>query len=205
MTSPSEVEVAPGLSGDLGVRDLGAVSNSTPFDLAVGLALRDASGFASYLTALDLPGTPAYHDFLSASDLAARFGATPASIAAASAYFESYGLGVTVSPDRLLLDVQGPASGVGPAFGTTFDRYLGPTGREFISHPTPAMLPGSVGWTGVLGLGNSTPLTPAATSGSASVPLVGPAAACSGTVPFVPCQVWQAYDMSGLIGAGTTG
>lgn len=202
---PSLVEVAPAFSAGPGVRDLGAVSGSTPFDVAVGLALQDPVGLAATLSAEYLPGTPAYHGFLSTSTLADRFGASPRTIAAATAYFESFGLQVSVSPDRLVLQVQGPASKVAPAFGTSFNSYIGPNDREFVSHPTAATLPGTVGATGVLGLGNSTGFTPMATPSSARVPLVGPAASCSGGTPFIPCQIWRAYDMTSTISGGTNG
>jgi PKD repeat protein len=203
--SPSEIEVAPAFAGAAGTRDLGAVVGSTPFDVAVGLALQNASGLAADLAALYVPGTPAYHAFLSTHELASRFGASPKDLASASAYFARFGLHVTASPDRLMLDVEGPASEIGPAFGTSFDAYLGPAGREFVSHPTPASLPGIVPWTGVFGLGNETALTPTATSSSEPVPLLGPDASCSESGPFIPCQVWQAYDMAATISGGTTG
>lgn len=199
------VEVAPAYAPNAGVGELGPVEATTPLDVAVGLAISNASNLSAYLTALYVPGTPAYHAFLSDSELSTRFGASRAAIARASAYFASFGLRVTASPDHLLLDVEGPAAEVGPAFGTTFDLYRSSGGPEFVSHPTPATLPAGYGWTGALGLGNDTPILPAVTSASTVVPVAGPAASCSATGDVVPCQVWGAYDMSTLIGSGTDG
>jgi PKD repeat protein len=203
-----DVEVAPGFSVGPGVHDLGEVASSTPFNVAVGLAPQNAPGLAAYITALYLPGTPAYHDFLSTSALASEYGASSASVATARGYFESYGLGVTVSPDRLLLTVDGPAAEIGSAFGTTFHDYATAVGREFVSHPTPAELPGDIPWTGAYGLGNATPLSPSITPSTALVPVAGPDATCAGGGaggPYVPCQVWGAYNFTATLQAGTNG
>jgi PKD repeat protein len=202
---PSEIQVAPGFSATPGVRDLGVVAPMTPFDVAVGLPLQNATGLQAYLTALYVPGTPAYHAFLSVGDLASRYGAAPEAIDTATAYFHSYGLTTEVSPDRLLIDVEGTAAHVAAAFGTTFDRYESPSGREFVSHPTPATLPALAPWTGVLGLGNVTELAPAITSLPGPTAREAPEVACSGSGAFVPCQIWNAYDMASTIAAGTNG
>jgi PKD repeat protein len=203
--TPETVQVAPAFSANSGVRDLGPVAGSAPLDVVVGVAPQNAAGLSAYLTALYLPGSPVYHQFLSVPTLAARYGAAPGALASAQRYFESYGLHVAVSPDRLLLDVDGPATEIGPAFDTVFDAYATDTGRTFVSHPTPAELPGSVPWTGAFGLGNATPLTPDLAPSATEVPLAGPATSCSGGPELAPCQVWGAYNMSATITGGTDG
>jgi PKD repeat protein len=203
------IEVAPGYSPSGGVREVGPVPNATRFDLAVGLAPRNLAGLDAYLTAAYTPGSVAYHRFLSAGDLAEGYGPSDSAVAQATNYFSADGLSVSVSPDHLLLTVQGPASAVSTAFGTSFEEFSRPAGGWFVSHPDPAELPAGVPWSGVLGLGNSTPLVPAALEATPT-PLSGPAASCGPSEDgFAPCQLARAYNFSGLLsegndGAGTT-
>lgn len=174
--------------------------------MAVGLASQDPSGLAAYLVAEYGGGTLASHQYLSAAELASRFGASARSVTAAHDYFTSRGLSVTVSPDDLLLFVNGPASAVGPAFGTTFFQYRDASGRGFFSHPTPAVLPIGIPWTGALGLGSDAPIVPSAEATGSLAPVLGPAASCTGASGYLtPCQVWNAYSMSSLVGTGING
>ncbi|HTW39545.1 MAG TPA: PKD domain-containing protein [Thermoplasmata archaeon] len=193
------VEVAPGFSLAAGDLALGPVPPSTPMDVAVGLALQNSSSLAADLMAMYLPGSSMYHHYLSTSELARQFGPSVAALAAAASYFDSYGLHVVESPDHLLLDVSGPADEVGPAFGTSFEELRLPGGSQVVTHLTPASLPNVAPWSGVLGLGNTTPLRPATLPLEVG-PLASPEVSCSGgsdSGPFIPCQVWNAYNMTG--------
>ena len=185
---------------------LGPLPPTEPMSVLVGLAPPSSSGVSGLLSALYTPGTPEYQHFLSTAALAARFGATPSSVAAAESYFERFGLGAVESPDHLLLTVTGPSGRVAEAFGTTFEEFASPGGGWFVSHPTAATLPPVAPWSGVLGLGNATPLVPA-NSGVVRAPeAVTPGTGCSALgVGLDPCQVWQAYNMSSLIAGGTNG
>lgn len=201
----ASVQIAPGFVPSNGERLVGPTPAATPVDAVVGLAPRDPSGWAAYTTAIYLPGTAQYHHFLSTGEFARQFGPTTATIGAATSYFHGEGLAVTVSPDGLLLTVEGNASAVGHAFGTSFQEYAGPSGRTFFSHAIPASLPRIAPWTGAFGLGNVSPLVPLAApigGGGAS----RPSASCSGgTTDLVPCQIWNAYNMTALITNGTDG
>ncbi|MGB7123624.1 MAG: PKD domain-containing protein [Thermoplasmata archaeon] len=203
----SVVVVAPGFSPGTGVRDLGPVPHSTLFDVAVGVAPQNPSGLTAYLAALYVPGSPAYHHFLSDATLSKEFGATPASLASVVDYFESYGLRATVSPDRLLVTVEGTAADLGPAFGTSFQEYGALSGVDFVSHSSPAELPADLAVTGVLGLGNATPILPSVAGTAPLEPIGGPDATCSGNAggPYSPCQIQTAYDMTGTLDNGTDG
>jgi kumamolisin len=201
-TSPapaSVTEVAPGFTPYAGDRDLGPVAPSTPMDVAVGLAMQNGSALDAELMSMYLPGTSTYRHFLSTSELARQFGPSASALASASVYFESYGLHVAESPDHLLLDVSGPAGDIGPAFGTSFEEFQQADGSDVLTHVTPASLPDLAPWSGVLGLGNTTPLLPAL-SPLEQIGPTEPDTGCtgnSGSGPFVPCQVWGAYNMSG--------
>jgi PKD repeat protein len=199
------VEVAPGFSVPAGVHELGPVPNATDFDIAVGLAPRNLPALTAYLTGVYAPGSTEYHHFLAPSALAAEYGPPPAEVAESAAYFAARGLSVAVSPDHLLLTVEGPATAVGAAFGTSFEEFERPGGGWFVSHLAPARLPAGLPWSGALGLGNATALVPSVV-GEVPGPAAGPDAGC-GPAPtgFAPCQVWQAYNFTGLLDAGTNG
>ena len=72
------------------------------------------------------PASPAFFDFpatgtspLTVAQIADRYGLSPEAYASAESYFESVGLSVVrTNPDRLSLTVGGPATVLGPAFGT---------------------------------------------------------------------------------------
>ena len=198
------VEIAPGFSPGPTDRLLGPLPPTTPLEVDVGLAPSDPSGFASRVAAEYLPGTSLYRDYLTPSAFAAQYGPAPTGVAAATAYFRSYGLSVSVSPDDLLLTVTGSAQGLGAAFHTSFAEYRSPQRGLFFSHPGAAELPSIAPWSGAVGLGNVTPIVPAA---AAAAPAAAPpAAGCPGaSVPLEPCAVWGAYDMAGTIANGTDG
>ncbi len=176
----------------------------------VGLASRDPAGLEAFVEAISTPGSPLYGDHLSASVAAQRYGAAPAQVAEASAYFAGAGLTVAHNPDGLLLTVSGSTAQVGAAFGTTFERYSSSTGRTFVSHATPATLPAGIAWSGVAGLGNSTPIVPAV-SGESMIQVAGPAHPAGGApCPaysglILPCQMEDVYGFAPLLANGTNG
>lgn len=200
------VVVAPAYVPPPGVSRLGPLAASAPLDVAVALAPSDPAGLEAATVWEYTPGSPQYHHFLTASQIAARYGPTAAGYAAARGYFTSFGLAVRTSPDRSFLLVSGPASGVGRAFHTTFDEY-GRDGASFYEHPTAARLPQGVPWIGAYGLGNDTVAVPAYAAGALDTSLraIGPAASCSTATPFAPCAIEAAYNASGAIAGGDNG
>ena len=200
------VLVAGGFSPGPGVRSLGDLPAATPLTLLVGLPSRDPSGFAAYEAAAYIPGTGAYHEFLSPTAVSSRFGPSAPEVVSVESYFAGYGLRSSVSPDGMLLTLSGTSGSVARAFGTTFDEYRGADGRTFFAHPTAARLPGSVPVSGVYGLGNVTNPQPLDLETGAGRVALAPAAGCStGPAGLSPCQIWGAYDSAGLIANGTEG
>ncbi len=199
--------IAPGYSPSNGVHEAGPVNDTTSLSVAVGLEPRDESGLADYLVDLYTPGSSVYRQFLSPQVLASRYGATPADLSAALAYFRGFGLSAVASPDGLMVEVSGPAPRVGAAFDTSFEQFVAPGGRTFVSHLGAAQLPADLPWTGALGLGNATVLEPAAVASlGASTAVAGPAASgCSGGSPYSPCQIWTGYDLADDLANGTNG
>ncbi|MGD0816411.1 MAG: S53 family peptidase [Verrucomicrobiota bacterium] len=125
----------------------GAVSNLTPtgrlaptnwLRLAIGLPMRDPAGLDNFLQRVYNPGSPVYHQFLTVAELTARFGPTEQDYEAVKSFAMANGLAITTThPNRLLLDVAGPASAVEQAFIVTLRTYRHPTeGRQFFAPDT---------------------------------------------------------------------
>ncbi|MCI4365263.1 MAG: PKD domain-containing protein [Thermoplasmata archaeon] len=206
LAHPGAVVVARGYAPPLGVENLGPLPAAAPLTVLVSLPSRDASGFQAYETSAYIPGSGAFHHYLTPQGIAARYGPSHASVVASQNYFRGHGLAVTQSADGLLVSVSGPAAAVAGAFGTNFAQYRAADGRVFFSHSIAASLPADLGIAGVYGLGNVTPLAPVGFHARSSPPLAGPAAGCTtGPAGLSPCQIWGAYDMAGLISNGTNG
>jgi subtilase family serine protease len=125
----------------------GAVSNLTPVGrlaatkrlrLAIGLPMRDPAGLDKFLQQVYDPASPLYQQFLTVAELTARFGPTEKDYEAVKNFALANGLAITTThPNRLLLDVTGPASAVEQAFHITLRSYRHPTeGREFFAPDT---------------------------------------------------------------------
>ncbi len=209
-TSPAAiggtVPVAPGFLPPVGTTLVGPPPAGTSITVLVGLESRDPSGFAAAVASEYAPGTPTYRHFLAPSTVAARFGPTPTTVTAARAFFGAYGLSAEPLPGGALLSVVGPASAVGRAFSTTLEEYRSASGRLFLDHPAPAVLPADLPWTGAYGLDTAPSLTPLAVP----LPRTGPAGpgattCASGTGGLAPCQLQTAYAFSPLLANGTNG
>lgn len=200
--SSAPVIVAPAFVPGSSVSVVGPLDAGTPLEVAVGLAPRDSSGLEA-ATALEYaPGSPAFHHFLSAGQIADRYGPMPSSVDRARAYFLAGHVNVTVSPDHLLLLLRGPAGELARDFHTQFDWYRS-AGRLFYSHPVDATLPAGVPWSGALGLGNATPAR--SLVARAPSPALASSASCTSATIFIPCQVRNAYNLTSLFGSGVNG
>ena len=204
------VQVAPALLPASSDSNLGPVPANLSLTVDVGLASRDPTGLTGFVTASEVPGTPAYQRYLSAGAADARFGASPASVSAAEAYFAGFGLRTVSHPDGLLLSVIGAGPSVARAFGTTLDLYRSGTGAPFVSPATPATLPEIAPWTGVLGLSTSASamFQPEVAVEPLGGALTAPAAGCASSIGLSPCDVGTAYDFpwrtGGANGSGRT-
>jgi subtilase family serine protease len=198
------VEVAPAFRPAAGVVELGPDPANASMEVAVGLPTSDPGGLTAFVDASEVPGTPEYQEFLSPAEADARYGASPASVAAAEAYFQGFGLASQAQPDGLLLLVSGPTASVARAFATSFDVYRTAGGVPFVSHPSAATLPASLPTTGVFGLGDVDPLAPAAIGSTpdSAVPAAGCTAASFG---LTPCDIDTAYNETPLLTNGTDG
>jgi subtilase family serine protease len=142
---------------------LGRVASTQTVGLALTLPLRNQAGLTDLIARLSTPGDPQYGHFLTPAQFTARFGPTAGDYAAVAAAAQKMGLQVTgMHPNRLILDVSGPASVVESAFSLHLQRYRSAEGREFFAPDAgPALSAGLAGRvSGVVGLDNALHLRP---------------------------------------------
>jgi hypothetical protein len=137
---------------------LGRVASTQTVSLALTLPLRNQAGLTDLIARLSTPGDPQYGHFLTPAQFTERFGPTAGDYAAVIAAAQKMGLQVTgTHPNRLILDVSGPASVVEAAFSLHLQRYRSAEGREFFAPDAgPALSSGLAGRvSGVIGLDNA--------------------------------------------------
>jgi pseudomonalisin len=163
--------------------------------------MQNAAGLESYARSVSDPHSGLYRQFLAASDIGARYGATAADYQAAAAYFRSYNLSVGGWPQRLALSVSGKQADVERAFGTSFGVYSTAKGSVIGPLSTPH-LPATVP---VVAVSLVQPLG-ANAKYRAMVPV--PASQGQGnnfTGGYTPQQIAAAFDYTGAYAAGFTG
>jgi subtilase family serine protease len=73
----------------------------------------------TFVEALHTPGSPGFHQWLTAAEFGERFGASPADVEIATSWLSSHGFQVNgVQPNRMVIDFSGTAGQVREAFRT---------------------------------------------------------------------------------------
>ncbi len=212
-----------------GAKQLGAVSPSATLSGAIVLRPRDESALTSFISQVTDKHSPLFHHYLTPGTFAARFGATPSSIAAVESQLRSAGLTVTdVAPDGLIVGFTAPASRVESEFQTGLERYKLANGSFRHARTAPLKVPATIARyvTSVVGLDTTVQLRPlgiprasestdgtypAAKAPSFTHPPGSPTAcadASSAAQDFgglTDDQIANAYGVFGLYGAGDTG
>src|ERR1017187_10437112 len=113
-----------------GARVVGSLPSVNKLDLTIALEPQDPGGLQALATEVSTPGTPLFRHYLSVSQFAQQFGATPAHIAAVQSTLRSAGLSVgTVTANNLTLPVTGTAAQVQKAFSVSESHVKLPSGR----------------------------------------------------------------------------
>ena len=124
---------------------IGSLPRSTPLRLTIALHSRDPAGLADYAKAVAEPGSASYHQFLTVSEFAQRFGAAPTAIAAVQASLRARGLRPGApTANGLSIPVRGSAQRVSTAFRTTLARLRLRGGRIAITNTSAPALPRAV-------------------------------------------------------------
>ncbi|MBM9506572.1 S53 family peptidase [Actinacidiphila acididurans] len=102
--------------------DAGRIPATTKITGTVYLAGQDPAGLTAYATAVSDPNSPDYGKFLTPAAYQARFGATPAQIAAVQKWAKDAGLTVVKATEHAVT-VQGTDTAITKAFGTGIEQY----------------------------------------------------------------------------------
>ncbi len=124
----------------------GRLPGNTSLSLAIGLPLRNQVDLANFLAELYDPASTNFHKFVNPQEFTGRFGPTESDYEAVQAFVRSNGFIVTgIHSNRLVLDVEAPASVVERAFHVTLRTYRHPTEpRDFYAPDTDPSVPTNI-------------------------------------------------------------
>lgn len=146
-----------------GARYAGIVDASAQVSLSVALPLRNEQALQELIGRIYDPKDSLYGQYLTPDAFTEGYGAVPADYQVLKSYLETQGLTVTREfPNRMLINVQGPAGSVERAFNVTLKQYTSATGRSFHSIDTDPSVPASIAPTikAIVGLDTSRQLKP---------------------------------------------
>ena len=191
------------------VVDLGPVAIGSPIATTIYLMPRDPAGLADFVTAVQTPGSPQFHHFLTRPQFVARFAQRDADIARMESVLVQLGFTIgTLYANHLALEVMAPAGTTSAALGLTLHRFSG-GGRIGVESTTPTTLPASIRSL-VRGVGGFDTLVgrPGGSIRAAAAAGAGRAAqrgAPAGAGRTAPRDYETLYDVLPLVQAGATG
>lgn len=140
--------------------------DAAPISVTVVLNLSDPDGAENLLKAINTPGAPEYHKFLTAGEFAARFAPTATDVAKVAAVLGKYGLAVERTT-ATTLKVTGQPAEMERAFSVSLHSYEIPghdkvSGYSYHAPLAPATIPGEISSSvsAVIGLDNRPSLYP---------------------------------------------
>lgn len=177
---------------------IGPAPAGTPLQVTVALQLRNRPRLDGFIRSVNTPGSADYGQWLNPAGFEAAYGPTATEARAVAVYLSSHGFrGVTVAPNRLMVDATGTVGEAESAFHTSISSYL-QRGRTVYANTTAAEVPAALGSTvgSVLGLNDV----------ARDRPTTNPPSSCSVSGVGYPCTYnpqgfWEAYD----VGATPTG
>ncbi len=136
----------------------GRLASDQTISMTLALPLRNPEELQVFLSRLYNPADPLYGRYLSRQEFTGRFGPTQEDCEAVAGYARSLGLTVTGTyPNRMLVDVTGPAAAVEAGFNLRLHRYQASSGREFYAPDAEPEVPDFIAsrLIGVIGLTNA--------------------------------------------------
>jgi subtilase family serine protease len=211
-----------------GAQPLGTLASGQQLTTTVTLTPQDASALQAFVQSVSTPGSPNYHQYLTVSQFAQRFGPTSAQISQVRSALQADGLTLgALSANHLSFAASGTAKQVSQAFGVTLRHYRLSNGRVGFAAGTAPAVPSSIASDvqGVLGLDTlvqaqrmslkpAHPLaqpdsrgdaTAAASADAAVAPCSAATIAGSEYGAYTPDQLAQAYDFNGVYSGGDEG
>ncbi len=192
-------------SGATGLQALGQLDPNLRLQLNIGLAIQRQS-LANDLAALYDPASPQFGHYLTPQALAARYGASQASIDQVTGYLQEHGFQILmVSPLRDHLIVSATVAQIAQTFAVLLQTYM-KNGQTFFSTSNTVVLPSALSSlvTSVVGLNTfaqPSPKTPIHTSVARS------SSDCAGAKSNgeIPNQIAETYGYANAYKAGYTG
>ncbi|GAA1985666.1 S53 family peptidase [Kitasatospora viridis] len=179
----------------------GNVAADQPISVAVNLAQRDTAGLDTFLAQVTDPASAQYQHYLTVSQFADRFGASPEAVAKVTGYLKAQGLQVgEVTANRLTVEASGTAAQVQRAFGTSLATYRdGKDGHGYYANTSAPVLPADIASvvTDVSGLNDYARYQH---FGQAN-----PAAKAKAPTGLSPATARSAYNLTSPISAGYNG
>jgi hypothetical protein len=124
-------------------KDKGAIPAAQQISTRVYLTGQDPAGLAAAARAASDPKSPDYQHYLTPAQIQARFGATPAQVAAVQKWLTDSGLKISgVQTDWI--DAVGDSAAVQRAFGTEIKDYQGTDGSVKYAASSSAVIPAAV-------------------------------------------------------------
>jgi subtilase family serine protease len=107
---------------------VGHVASSQRLSLAISLSPRNEADLDKLIEQLYDRQSPSYHKYLSVEEFAARFGPSESDYAAVLGFAQANGFAIVdTASNRMVVDVEGPATNVEEAFHVTLGIYQHPT------------------------------------------------------------------------------
>jgi subtilase family serine protease len=118
-------------------RSGGAVRSSERLRVTIVLKASDSAGLAAYARQVSTPGSRIYHQYLTASQFAQRFGASAATVRAVQASMRAHGVTAgRPAANHLAIPVVGSAGQIERAFAISFRRLTASDGRTAVATST---------------------------------------------------------------------
>lgn len=154
---------------------LAATPASANVRFLVGLKLTDEAGAIELLNEVSEPTSANYRHFLTTAQWERRFSPSRAAVNAVTHWLKAHGITVLrVTPSRMVIEAQGPASAVGAAFGVSLGEYRHDGASVRLASgalSVPSSLAGSI--SGVLGVNQQVHTHPLLTGDESSESLTG--------------------------------
>ncbi len=142
-----------------GAARVGVLPSSTTVSIDVVLQPRDPAALSKFAAGVATPGSPLYHDYITAGEFPKMFGPTTATIDSVLAALKAAGLRPgAISADHLSIPVTATAGQLQSAFGTTLASYRMAGGKLGFANTSAPRLPAAIasGVQAVIGLDNLT-------------------------------------------------
>ncbi len=174
---------------------LGPAAADAALPLSISLRTQHPEELATLLAALQTPGSPSYHHWLTPAEFTARFAPSADEYAAVVEWLEQQGMTVTTWPNRLYIGAGGMVAHAEQAFAVRMSRYER-HGREGLATDESPSVPAALA-----DLVDSIRLT--------TFPLADPLVEIVGpngpVVTMAPRDIYVAYDIAPVLARGIDG